>query len=162
MSRCGIICTLMPLLAGLVFTASPALAASKKKAERNKKKGDEYREAYRKKQGVVELASGLMYRPLRSGAGLKPVSTKNFVSVHYKGKLVNGRTFESSYKRGRPTIFRIDKVITGWTEALMLMKVGDKWELVIPPELAYGEQGHGRKIGPNATLIYEVELLGVR
>jgi FKBP-type peptidyl-prolyl cis-trans isomerase len=112
------------------------------------------------KEGVKTTASGLQYMVLKAGSGATPKATDK-VKVHYTGTLVNGKKFDSSVDRGEPTEFRVDGVIKGWTEALQLMKVGDKWRLFIPPEIGYGAKGAGADIPPHAVLIFEVELLGV-
>jgi FKBP-type peptidyl-prolyl cis-trans isomerase len=127
--------------------------------EANKKEGDAFLAANKTKEGVVTLASGLQYKILQAGTGPKPTATDS-VSVNYRGTLVNGTEFDSSYKRGQPATFPITGVIKGWAEALQLMPVGSKWQLFIPSDLAYGERGPG-EIGPNATLIFEVELLKI-
>ncbi len=109
---------------------------------------------------VVTTDSGLQYEVLASGEGATPKETDR-VTVHYRGTLENGTEFDSSYKRGQPAVFPVNRVIRGWTEALQLMKEGDKWRLTIPSELAYGSRGAGASIPPNATLIFEVELIKV-
>ncbi|HXG29624.1 MAG TPA: FKBP-type peptidyl-prolyl cis-trans isomerase [Nevskiales bacterium] len=113
-----------------------------------------------KKEGVKTTKSGLQYQVITEGKGEKPKATDR-VSVHYKGTLLDGTTFDSSYERGQPATFPLNAVIPGWTEGLQLMTVGSKYKLFIPPELGYGERGAGPKIGPNAALVFEVELLGV-
>ena len=113
-----------------------------------------------KRKEVTTTASGLQYEVLKKGDGPKPAATDN-VSVHYKGTLINGKEFDSSYKRGEPATFQVQGVIKGWVEALQLMPVGSKWKLVIPSDIAYGERGAGADIGPNETLIFEVELIGI-
>ncbi len=128
-------------------------------AEKNKKEGVAYLEQNKKKKGVIVTKSGLQYEVLKEGSGPMPGDT-NSVSVHYKGTLVDGTVFDSSIDHGQPVTFQVNGVIAGWTEALKLMKVGSKYRLVIPSELAYGEQGTG-PIGPNAVLIFEVELLKI-
>ena len=129
-------------------------------AEKNKADGDAYLAANKDKEGVVVTDSGLQYRELTAGDGAKP-GANDTVTVHYKGTLIDGTEFDSSYGRGEPATFPVQGVIPGWVEALQLMDVGDKWELVIPSDLAYGPGGTGGAIGPNATLIFEVELLDV-
>jgi FKBP-type peptidyl-prolyl cis-trans isomerase len=113
------------------------------------------------KPGVVTLDSGLQYLVLTEGDGKSPKATDT-VSVHYRGTLIDGTEFDSSYKRGKPTSFPVNRVIAGWTEALQLMQVGDKWQLTIPSELAYGSRSPGAGIPPNAVLVFEVELLSVK
>lgn len=128
--------------------------------EKNIKEGETFLAANAKKEGVKTTASGLQYKVLKSGTGKTPKATDT-VKVHYHGTLIDGTVFDSSVNRGEPAIFPVNGVIAGWTEALQLMKEGDKWQLVIPSKLAYGERGAGGDIGPNATLIFDVELLGI-
>jgi FKBP-type peptidyl-prolyl cis-trans isomerase len=120
----------------------------------------DYLSENKKKAGVQVTSSGLQYRVLRKGTGRKP-SKSDAVEVHYKGSLINGKVFDSSYDRGQSISFPLNRVIAGWTEGLQLMKVGAKYELVIPSNLGYGVNGAGRSIPPRATLIFEVELLKV-
>ena len=112
------------------------------------------------KEGVVSLPSGLQYKVITPGDGPSPLTTDK-VKVHYKGSLADGTIFDSSYDRGQPTSFTVSGVIKGWTEALLLMQVGSKWELTIPSKLGYGTRGSGGDIPPNSTLLFEVELLGI-
>jgi FKBP-type peptidyl-prolyl cis-trans isomerase FklB len=128
--------------------------------EKSKKDGDKFLADNKKKKGVKTLPSGLQYKVLAEGNGKMPKTTDT-VTVNYKGTLVDGTEFDSSYKRGEPATFPVTGVIKGWTEALQLMKEGAKWQLVIPSDLAYGERGGG-PIGPNAVLIFEVELISVK
>ena len=107
------------------------------------------------------MPSGLQYKEITPGKGKSPKTTDT-VTTHYKGTLIDGTEFDSSYKRGQPATFPVSGVISGWTEALQLMKEGAKWQLFVPPNLAYGEKGAGHVIGPNATLIFEVELISVK
>jgi FKBP-type peptidyl-prolyl cis-trans isomerase len=127
----------------------------------NKAEGDAFLAANKDKEGVVTLPSGLQYKILTTGTGPKPTATDSVV-CNYKGTLINGTEFDSSYKRGTPATFGVGQVIKGWTEALQLMPVGSKWQLFIPSNLAYGERGAGADIGPNATLIFEIELLSIQ
>ena len=120
-----------------------------------------YLEENKKKAGVVTLADGLQYRIIKAGKGPKPGPT-DMVTVNYAGKLIDGTEFDSSYKRNQPAQFPVNGVIPGWVEALQLMPVGSTWELVIPANLAYGEQGAPPVIGPNQTLIFQVELLDAK
>jgi FKBP-type peptidyl-prolyl cis-trans isomerase FklB len=129
-------------------------------AEENKKEGETFLSTNKTKEGVVTLSSGLQYKVMKEGAGEKP-TLFDVVSVHYKGHFVDGRVFDSSYERGKPQVFPVNRVIQGWSEALQMMKVGDKWQLFIPHYLAYGEHGFGQEIGPNTTLIFEMELLSI-
>ena len=134
---------------------------AKKVGEKNKKEGEAFLAENKKKPGVKTLASGLQYKILKEGTGRTPRATDTVVT-HYRGTLINGKEFDSSYRRGEPVTFLVKGVIPGWTEALQLMKVGSKWQLFVPPQLAYRENGAGADIGPNATLIFEVELIGVK
>jgi FKBP-type peptidyl-prolyl cis-trans isomerase FklB len=137
------------------------LETQRKAAEAtNKKDGEAFLAANKTKPGVVTLPSGLQYKILKAGTGPKPTPSDS-VECNYKGTLVNGTEFDSSYKRGQPATFPVTGVIKGWTEALQLMPVGSKWQLVLPPDLAYGARGAGDAIGPDETLIFEVELLSI-
>jgi FKBP-type peptidyl-prolyl cis-trans isomerase FklB len=127
----------------------------------NKKEGDAFLAENKTKEGVITLPSGLQYKIVKAGDGPKPASTDSVV-CNYRGTLINGTEFDSSYKRGQPATFPVGQVIKGWTEALQLMPVGSKWELYVPSDLAYGDRGAGANIGPNATLIFEVELLSIQ
>lgn len=133
----------------------------RERSEKNRKEGDAFLAENKKKQGVVTLANGLQYKILKKGTGRKPKESET-VTVHYRGRLIDGTEFDSSFKRGEPATFPVNGVIKGWVEALQLMPVGSMWELYIPPELGYGEQGAGQVIGPNQTLIFEIELLSIR
>ena len=129
--------------------------------EKNKNEGQTFLEANKKKKGVVTLPSGLQYKVIKEGTGEKPKPTDT-VTVHYRGTLIDGSEFDSSHGRGQPATFKVNGVIAGWTEALQLMKVGSKWQLFVPSNLAYRERGAGGKIGPNATLIFDVDLLSIK
>jgi len=129
-------------------------------AAKNKTEGESFLAENAKKEGVVVTASGLQYKVLEAGEGDSPVPS-DVVTVHYRGTLVDGTQFDSSYDRGQPATFPVGGVIAGWTEALQLMKPGAKWQLVIPADLAYGERGAGQVIGPNSTLLFDVELISV-
>ncbi len=128
---------------------------------KNKAQGDAFLAENKSKEGVVTLKSGLQYKVLTSGTGATPKATDT-VSTHYRGTLIDGTEFDSSYSRNEPTSFPVNRVIPGWTEALQLMKEGDKWQLFIPSDLAYGSQAVGSVIKPNSTLIFEIELLKVK
>ncbi|MGD0932205.1 MAG: FKBP-type peptidyl-prolyl cis-trans isomerase [Candidatus Korobacteraceae bacterium] len=137
------------------------LEAQRKASEAtNKKDGEAFLAANKTKPGVITLPSGLQYKILKEGTGTKPTPTDS-VECNYKGTLINGTEFDSSYKRGQPATFPVTGVIKGWTEALQLMPVGSKWQLVLPPDLAYGARGAGDAIGPDETLVFEVELLSI-
>jgi len=127
----------------------------------NKKAGQTFLGANKEKDGVVTLPSGLQYRILTEGTGAKPAATDTVV-CNYRGTLLDGKEFDSSYKRGQPATFLVTGVIKGWTEALQLMPVGSKWQLFVPSELAYGEQGRRPAIEPGATLIFDVELVSIQ
>lgn len=132
-----------------------------KESDENTAQGKKFLEENAKKEGVKTTASGLQYKVITANAGGKTPADTSVVRVHYKGTLINGTEFDSSYKRGQPTEFPVNGVIKGWTEALKLMKTGEKFQLFIPSELAYGAQGAPPSITPNATLIFEVELLEI-
>jgi FKBP-type peptidyl-prolyl cis-trans isomerase FklB len=136
-------------------------AASKEAATKNAAEGEKFLAENKKKEGVKTTASGLQYKVLKEGSGASPKETDTVVT-NYKGTLIDGTEFDSSYKRNEPATFPVNRVIKGWTEALQLMKPGAKYQLFIPASLAYGERGAGRDIGPNATLIFEVELLSIK
>ena len=128
--------------------------------ETNKKAGDDFLAANKSKPGVVALPSGLQYKILKEGTGPKPMATDS-VKCNYRGTLIDGKEFDASEKHGGPATFPVNGVIKGWTEALQLMPVGSKWQLFIPPDMAYGSRGAPPDIGPNETLIFEVELLSI-
>ena len=129
-------------------------------AETNKQAGKEFLAENAKRSGVVVLPSGLQYEVLAEGKGRKPKVTDK-VQCHYHGTLIDGQVFDSSIQRGTPAVFGVNQVIPGWVEALQLMPEGSRWKLYIPSDLAYGEQGAGGSIPANATLIFEVELVGI-
>lgn len=138
-----------------------AEAKFKELADKNLKEGEAFLAANKKKEGVQTLPSGLQYKVIKAGKGKSPAETDT-VKVHYHGTLTDGTVFDSSRERGEPAEFRVDRVIPGWTEAVQKMKVGDKWQLFIPPDLAYGKNGTpDGSIGPNSVLVFEVELLGI-
>lgn len=132
----------------------------KEAGEKNEKEGKAFLEANAKKDGIKTTASGLQYKVIKEGTGAKPSATDQ-VKTHYRGTLIDGTEFDSSYSRNEPATFPVNGVIAGWTEALQLMPEGSKWQLFIPSNLAYKERGSGPKIGPNATLIFDIELLAV-
>jgi FKBP-type peptidyl-prolyl cis-trans isomerase FklB len=137
------------------------IAKQQAQAQKNLEAGQAFLEANKKKPGVVTLPSGLQYKVITAGNGKQPKLTDTVV-VHYRGTLINGTEFDSSYKRNEPVTFPVDGVIKGWQEVLPLMKEGAKWEVYIPSELAYGPRGAGNAIGPNEVLIFEIELLSVK
>ena len=130
-------------------------------ATKNQADGEKYLAENKKKEGVKTTASGLQYKSLKEGAGPQPKASDT-VTVNYRGTLIDGTEFDSSYKRGEPATFPLNGVIKGWTEGLQLMKKGSKFQFVIPPNLAYGERAVGADIGPNSTLVFDVELLDVK
>jgi FKBP-type peptidyl-prolyl cis-trans isomerase len=136
-------------------------AKAKIVGETNRRASELFLAGNMKRKEVVTLPSGLQYRILKAGVGKKP-TVNDTVVCNYKGSLIDGTEFDSSYKRGMPETFAVSEVIKGWTEALLLMPVGSKWQLFVPATLAYGEDGAGREVGPNAALIFEVELLSIR
>ena len=148
------------LLAALTLSVTFFCPAPGAHAQVGREKGEAFLAENAKKEGVKTLPSGLQYRVLKEGDGKHPAKNDQVV-VHYKGMLIDGREFDSSYKRGEPAKFGVSQVIKGWTEALRLMTEGSKWILYIPSQLAYGEKGSGKLIGPNETLIFEVELIAV-
>jgi FKBP-type peptidyl-prolyl cis-trans isomerase FklB len=149
--------TLMALQQDLVARAQEQ---RRQIAEKNKQEGEAYLAANGKKEGVVTLPSGLQYKVIRSGDGPSPKATDS-VETNYRGTLIDGTEFDSSYKRGQTAVFPVNGVIAGWTEALQRMKVGDKWQIYLPPGLAYGERGAG-PIGPNTTLVFDIELVSIK
>lgn len=130
-------------------------------ASGNKAAGEKFLAENKTKEGVITTASGLQYKVISSGSGKTPTASSTVVT-HYRGTLLDGKEFDSSYKRGQPAEFPVNGVIRGWTEALQLMKEGDKWMLYIPSDLAYGDQGAGETIPPGSTLIFEIELITVK
>ena len=134
---------------------------AKKLGEKNKAEGEAFLAENKKKEGVITLPSGLQYKVIKAGTGKKPKATDT-VTVHYQGTLIDGKEFDSSYRRGQPVTFPVNGVIPGWTEALQLMEEGAKWQIFIPSSLAYGDRGAGRDIGPHATLIFEIELVSIQ
>lgn len=128
------------------------------KAAANLKEGQDFLAINKQKEGIVELPSGLQYEIITEGTGPKP-SANNEVTCHYHGTLINGTIFDSSVQRGRPASFPLNMVIKGWTEGLQLMSTGSKWRFFIPPHLGYGDRQVSAQIGPNSTLIFEVELI---
>ena len=132
----------------------------KKQATENLKAGEAFLADNSEKAGVTTLPSGLQYKVITAGTGKSPQKSDK-VTVHYRGTLIDGTEFDSSYSRNKPATFGVGQVIPGWTEALQLMKEGDKWELVVPSKLAYGERGAGARVPANSTLVFEVELISV-
>jgi FKBP-type peptidyl-prolyl cis-trans isomerase FklB len=146
------------------FTLAVALGlfagCSKESTMTSSDPGEAFLAANAKKDGVTTTASGLQYKVIKSGTGATPTASDQ-VKVDYTGTLIDGKVFDSSVQRGQPAVFPVGQVIPGWTEALQLMKVGDKWQLFIPAKLAYGDRGAGGAIPPNSALIFEVELLDI-
>ncbi len=143
-----------------VLLAGQAAAATAL-GEKNQKAGEEFLSQNKAKEGVVTLPGGLQYKVLKAGDGRKP-ALEDTVVCQYRGITIDGTEFDSSYKRNQPATFPVKGLIKGWTEALQLMPVGAKWQLFVPPSLAYGERGVGNDIGPNAVLIFEIELLSIQ
>ncbi len=137
------------------------MAEMQAQGQTNKKESDAFLAENKKKEGIKTTASGLQYKVLKAGTGALPKATDTIVA-NYRGTLLNGTEFDSSYKRGQPATFALNQVIPGWTEALKMMKVGSKWQIFVPPTLGYGEHGAGGVIGPNATLIFEIELVDIK
>ena len=137
------------------------VAFQKEMAEKQKQRGEAFLAENKKKEGVKTMPSGLQYKVIKAGTGKKP-KVSDTVMVNYRGTLIDGTEFDSSFRHGQPATFPVSGVIPGWTEALPLMQEGAKWQLFVPPNLAYGERGAGGLIGPNATLIFEVELISVQ
>ncbi len=127
----------------------------------NEKQGEAFLAENKKKEGVVNLPSGLQYKIVKAGQGRSPAATDT-VEVRYRGTLINGTEFDNSERAGKPAVFKLTDVIPGWREAVTLMPVGSRWQIFVPPELAYGEQGSPPQIGPKATLIFEIELIAIK
>lgn len=138
------------------------LEAWQAKGDENLKRSKAFLENNAKEKGITAMPNGLQYKVLRKGKGTKSPKSTDTVQVHYRGTLIDGKEFDSSYSRNEPATFPLNRVIQGWTDALQLMKVGDKWELFIPPHLGYGSNGAPPNIGPNEVLIFEVELLDIK
>lgn len=155
-TRNRIIASLIALLTGFIMFSM----ANATTPEENKAAGEKFLAENQKKPDIKVTASGLQYQVLTEGNGKVPSATDN-VTVHYKGTTISGEEFDSSYSRGAPANFPLNRVIAGWTEGLQLMKEGAKYRLYIPSQLAYGERGAGRQIGPNSALIFDVELIKV-
>ena len=136
-------------------------AEEKKISDANKQAGEQFLATNKTREGVVTLPSGLQYKIIKQGDGPKPTATDT-VETNYRGTLINGTEFDSSYKRGEPVTFPVNQVIKGWTEALQLMPVGSKWQLFIPADLAYGPRSPSPEIGPNSALIFDIELLSIK
>jgi len=150
------VATLIAFITGFIMFSM----ANANSPDENKVAGEKFLAENAQIEGVVTTASGLQYLVFAAGEGASPKATDN-VTVHYKGTTIDGKEFDSSYGRGAPATFPLNRVIAGWTEGLQLMKEGAKYRFFIPSKLAYGERGAGRDIGPNATLIFDVELIKV-
>ncbi|EKD91595.1 MAG: Peptidyl-prolyl cis-trans isomerase [uncultured bacterium] len=166
MKRISIFLAALMLFSGGIYAAENSSASTttiqtQTPEVKNKMQGEVFLAANKKKTGVITLSDGLQYKVIVQGKGQKPTLTDR-VTVHYAGTLIDGTEFDSSYKRGEPAIFMVGQVIPGWVEALQLMPVGSTWELYIPANLGYGEQGAPPSIGPNETLIFKVQLLDVK
>lgn len=131
------------------------------KSKENRAKGEAFLQENKKKEGVITLKSGLQYKIIKKGSGEQSPKPEDTIKCHYKGTTIDGAEFDSSYKRGKPAVFQLNRVIKGWTEALQLMKTGSKWELYIPADLAYGDRQAGPTIKPGSTLIFEVEFISI-
>ena len=152
--------TLAEMRAAMESVQQKLLAARTVKGEKAKTDGEAFLAANKKKSGVKTTKSGLQYKVLLSGKGKQPKADDS-ITAHYRGALINGEEFDSSYRRKTPATFNVSQVIPGWKEVLPLMHEGDKWQVFIPAELAYGERGSGSAIGPNETLVFDIELLKV-
>ncbi len=137
-----------------------AMAKYEALAKENKTKSDQFLAANKLKKGIITLPNGIQYRVIEEGTGKRPLKTSE-VSVHYRGSLTSGLEFDSSFARGTPSTFKVDSVLPGWQDVLPLMKVGDNWQIFLPPEHAYGVRGQG-PIGPNETLVFEIKLVDVK
>ena len=149
------------VIAAVIFFVQRS-ATNKKSAAENIQKGAEFLAENKTKEGVQTTASGLQYLILKEGTGNERPGPKGFVKVHYHGTLIDGTVFDSSKKNGKPVSFNVNGVIPGWTEALLLMKTGATWEVVIPAKLAYGQRGAGSVIGPNETLVFKIHLISIK
>lgn len=148
------------VMSGLVGEMRQKMAANRKEAEEiNKKRGEEYRASYAKQEGVVTLPNGVMYKAQRTGSGPKP-SDESEVLVNYRGTLTSGKEFDAT-QDGKPAKLQVGRLIVGWREALKLMPAGSRWTVVIPPQLGYGQRGVGADIGPNETLVFDIDLVEV-
>lgn len=148
------------LLSGCTLDVDGRMEELRQVSEENIAAGNQFLADNRNQPGVEETASGLQYRVIRSGQGASPAASDQ-VKVHYRGRLLDGSEFDSSYDRGEPAVFPVDRLIPGWTEALQMMKPGDHWEIYVPENLAYGKRSPSRDIPPSSLLIFEMELLEV-
>ncbi len=155
--------TMHDLLARLQYQVySKAKAEFDKLAAENKAKSDKFLAENKTKKGIVALPSGVQYRVIEDGTGTRHPTTQSEVTVHYRGSLANGLEFDSSFARGEPVHFKVGDVIKGWQEVLPLMRVGDHWQVFVPPELAYGDRGQPPRIGPNEALVFELKLIDIK
>jgi len=152
--------TLAEMRTAMEAAQKKMLAARAAKGEKSKSKGKAFLAANKKKKDVKTLKSGLQYKVISMGKGKQPAADSS-ITAHYKGSLIDGREFDSSYRRNQPATFSVSQVIPGWKEVLPMMHEGDKWQVFIPSELAYGERGQGQVIGPNEVLIFDIELIKV-
>jgi len=141
---------------------SEAKAEFDKMAGENKAKSTKFMAENKAKKGIVTLASGVQYRVIDEGTGAQKPNANSEVTVHYRGSLTSGLEFDSSFARGEPVHFKVNSVIKGWQEVLPMMRVGDHWQIFVPPELAYGDRGQPPRIGPNEALVFEIKLLEVK
>ncbi|MBB3227404.1 FKBP-type peptidyl-prolyl cis-trans isomerase [Luteibacter sp. Sphag1AF] len=139
-----------------------AVAEFRRVAESNAKRSAEFLEKNRSRAGVIALPSGIQYSVLARGSGNQQPQVTSTVTVNYRGALLDGTEFDSSYAHGRPVTFTVNRVIRGWQDVIPRMRVGDKWKVIIPPQLAYGERGELPRIGPNEALVFEIELLEIK
>lgn len=133
-----------------------------KLASENKTKSDQFLAANKSKKGIVTLPSGVQYRIIEDGTGTRHPTLQSEVTVHYRGSLMNGLEFDSSFARGQPVHFKVGDVIKGWQDVLPLMRVGDHWQIFVPPALAYGDRGQPPRIGPNEALVFELKLIDIK
>lgn len=155
--------TMHDLLARMQYQMySKAKGEFDKLASENKTKSDQFLAANKSKKGIVTLPSGVQYRIIEDGTGTRHPTLQSEVTVHYRGSLMNGLEFDSSFARGQPVHFKVGDVIKGWQDVLPLMRVGDHWQIFVPPALAYGDRGQPPRIGPNEALVFELKLIDIK